>query len=74
MVAPRLRIGPRSRYWVILPLLRAATSQPKKVVPYLDMLVLYCRWISLVCASYLQDGYHVCSDIVGAYHVGNDRS
>jgi hypothetical protein len=35
MVAPRQRIGPRSRYWVIVLFVRAATSQPKKVVPYL---------------------------------------
>jgi hypothetical protein len=48
MAAPRLRIGPRSRYWVILPLVRAATSQPRKVVPYLAVLVLYWRWIFLV--------------------------
>lgn len=39
MAAPRLRIGPRSRYWVILPFVRAAISQPKKVVPYLRVLV-----------------------------------
>lgn len=37
MVAPRQRIGPRSRYWVIVLFVRAATSQPKKVVPYLGV-------------------------------------
>jgi hypothetical protein len=37
MAAPRQRIGPRSRYWVIVLFVRAATSQPKKVVPYLGV-------------------------------------
>jgi hypothetical protein len=37
MVAPRQRIGPRSRYWVIVLFVKAATSQPKKVVPYLGV-------------------------------------
>jgi hypothetical protein len=35
IAAPRQRMGPRSRYWVIVLFVRAATSQPKNVVPYL---------------------------------------
>lgn len=35
IAAPRTRIGPRSRLWVIVLFVRAAMSQPRKVVPYL---------------------------------------
>jgi hypothetical protein len=59
MAAPRQRIGPRSRYWVIVLLVRAATSQPKKVVPYLGVVSMQYGW------NFEGKGGLCCCDVFG---------
>lgn len=70
-------MAPKSKYWHIELLDRAAKNQPKKVVPYLHRVVSIDSnlgdWMRVVGCN-LQYCDHVCSDAVGAYHVRNKRA